>query len=365
MAMMLAVVLTVIGAEPGRLDRIRVADDGKGFVLAASNKPFTPWGLNYGNAGRLIEDFWDAEWATVVKDFEDMKALGANVVRVHLQFGKFMDGADRPNVKAFERLGKLLNLAEITGLYLDLTGLGCYRKTDVPAWYDALSEQARWDAQARFWGSVAERCVQSPAVFCYDLMNEPMAGGGDKKPGDWYSGKPFGGFDFIQWIALDLRGRPREEIARAWVKRLSAAIRQRDTTHPITVGLLPWVPGWGHLSGFIPEKVAPELDFVSVHIYPEKGKVDDAIGILKKFAVGKPVVIEETFPLMCSSPEVEEFIKRSRGTACGWMGHYDGMNIEQLETLKREKRITIAQAIYLDWLTLFRKLKGLGRGIDP
>src|SRR5438445_487819 len=162
-------------AAPGDLDRVRVADDGKGFVLAASGKPFAPWGLNYGNAGRLIEDFWDAEWETVAGDFRDMKALGANVVRVHLQFGKFMDGPARPNVQAIRRLAMLLDLAEKTGVYLDLTGLGCYRKTDVPEWYDRLSEEDRWAAQAHFWGAIGQRCAGSPAVFCYDLMNEPFA----------------------------------------------------------------------------------------------------------------------------------------------------------------------------------------------
>ncbi len=357
MTTMMALVLTLAGPASGGMERVRAADDGKGFVLAVSKRPFVPWGLNYGNAGRLIEDYWDADWATVAADFRDMKRFGANVVRVHLQFGKFMDAPDRPNPKALDRLGKLLDLAEETGLYLDLTGLGCYRKADVPSWYDGLSEEARWAAQARFWGAVAGRCAKSPAVFCYDLMNEPFAGGGDKKPGDWYSGKTIGEYDYLQWIALDLRGRPREEIAVAWIDRLSAAIRAHDQARPITVGLLPWVPGWGHLSGFIPEKVAPHLDFVSVHIYPEKGKVDEAIEGLKRFAVGKPVVIEETFPLSCSSDELEAFIHKSRGPACGWMGHYDGLTPERAEALKKEGKLTLPQAIFQGWLDLFRKLK--------
>jgi Cellulase (glycosyl hydrolase family 5) len=300
------------------------------------------------------------EWATVARDFQDMKGMGANVVRVHLQFGKFMDGPDKPNEPALGRLGKLLELAEETGIYLDLTGLGCYRKTDVPGWYDGLSEEDRWSAQARFWGAIAGRCSKSPAVFCYDLMNEPFAGGGDKKPGDWYSGKPFGDYDFIQWVALDLRGRPREEIARSWIKRLSASIREHDKAHMITVGMLPWVPGWGYLSGFIPEKVAPELDFICVHVYPEKGKVDEALADLKKFAVGKPLVVEETFPLSCGTPELEDFLTRSRATARGWMEHYDGMTPERLEGLKKEKPLTMPQAIYLDALKQFQKLKPQG-----
>jgi len=114
MTMTVALVLALAGAGPPQLDRVRVADDGKGFVLAASGQPFTPWGLNYGNAGRLIEDFWETDWATVAADFRDMTALGANVVRVHLQFGKFMDAADRPNPKALDRLGRLLELAAET-----------------------------------------------------------------------------------------------------------------------------------------------------------------------------------------------------------------------------------------------------------
>src|SRR4029077_1723991 len=99
------------------------------------------------------------------RDFRQMQQLGANVVRVHLQFGKFMTAADKPNAKALDRLGKLLAFAEETGLYLDLTGLGCYHKADVPAWYDKLSEAERWDAQAAFWTAVAGRCKDSPAVF--------------------------------------------------------------------------------------------------------------------------------------------------------------------------------------------------------
>ena len=356
MQMIVAVLLTLAGAEPAKMEHVRVADDGRGFVLAPSGKPFVPWGLNYGNVGRLPEDYWEAEWPTIVKDFQEMKRLGANVVRFHLQLGKFMDGPDKPNQKALDRLGLLLDLAETTGIYLDLTGLACYRKADIPAWYDGLSEQDRWSVQARFWAAVARRCTHSPAVFCYDLMNEPFVPGPKRKPGEWYSGKPIGDLDFVQFIALDTDNRPRDEIAHSWIKRLAGAIREQDRSHLITVGLLPWTPPWGHLSGFVPKTVAPELDFISVHIYPEKGKVDEALAGLQKFAVGKPVVIEETFTLTCSIPELEEFIKKSRGVACGWMGHYDGMTIEQLDALRKSKKIKIGQSVYLGFLELFKQL---------
>src|SRR5207244_8206150 len=63
---------------------------------------------------------------------------------------------------------------------------------------------------------------------------------------------------------FDPAGRPREQIARDWIRTLSAAIRKQDKNHLITVGMLPWDPKWRHLSGFVPQTVAPELDFISV-----------------------------------------------------------------------------------------------------
>ena len=238
-----------------------------------------------------------------------------------------------------------------------MTGLACYRPADAPKWYDALEEEQRWAAQAEFWEAVAGTCASSPAIFCYDLMNEPLSPGGKREAGQWYSGKLFGGYDFLQWIALDQKGRKREEIAAAWIGRMTAAIRRKDNEHLITVGLLPWSREWKHLSGFVPETVGAEVDFVSVHVYPEKGKVPEAMEGLRKFAVGRPVVIEETFPLACSSEELKQFLRESREVACGWMGHYDGETVEELEGLAREKKITVAQSMWLEWLKVFGEMR--------
>src|SRR5262245_10463430 len=77
-------------------ERVRVADDRRGFVLENSGRPFVPHGFNYDHdeQGRLIEDYWTDEWPKVEEDFREMKDLGANVVRVHLQVGKFLKGPD-------------------------------------------------------------------------------------------------------------------------------------------------------------------------------------------------------------------------------------------------------------------------------
>jgi len=331
---------------------VQVAKDKKTFVLEPSSKPFTPWGFNYDHdsEGRLLEDYWEKEWDKVQSHFAQMIKLGANVVRIHLQFGKFMEAPNKPNEKALDRLTKLVGLAEKERLYLDLTGLGCYHKADVPDWYDKLCEKDRWDAQGRFWEAVASRCAKSPAIFCYALMNEPVVPGGKRKDGDWL-GPPFGGKHFVQVITLDQAARPRPTIARQWVKHLVTAIRKHDKRHLITVGLVDWsLDRPGLTSGFVPDKIAADLDFICVHLYPERGKLDEALKTLKGFAVGKPVVIEETFPLRCSMEEFGQFIDKSKKHAAGWIGFYWGKPPEDLRKGK-----TIPDAMMLGWLEFFEK----------
>jgi len=338
--------------ETSDLPWVQVSKDKQSFVLAPTAKAFIPWGFNYDHddQGRLLEDYWDKEWDKVEAHFAQMKKLGANVVRIHLQVSKFMEESNKPKEKALDRLAKLVGLAERLGLYLDVTGLGCYQKADVPAWYDKLSEKDRWDAQAQFWEAVAGRCAKSPAIFCYDLMNEPVVPGGKRKDGDWL-GPAFAGKHFVQVITLDQDDRPRPAIARQWIQHLTAAIRKHDKRHLITVGLVDWsLDRKGLTSGFVPDKIVDDLDFLSVHLYPEKGKVDECLKTLAGFAVGKPVVIEETFPLKCSIEEFEQFIEGSKKPAAGWIGFYWGKPPEELRRSK-----TIPDAMMLGWLELFKK----------
>ena len=295
------------------LEGVRVSADGKSFVLAESGAPFRVWGVNYDHDstanGRLLEDYWDEEWETVRGDFQEMKELGANVVRIHLQIGKFMSAPDKPNEKSLAQLRRLLALAEETGLYLDITGLGCYHKADTPAWYDAMDEAARWDVQARFWSAVAKTCRDSPAVFCYDLMNEPVIGG--KKEDGWLAGE-LGGKHFVQRLTLEPGKRTPIEIAKAWVDKLTAAIRAEDREHLITVGVIPWALVWPTAKPiFYAPEVSGALDFVSIHLYPNKGEVDKALTAMAVYDIGKPLVIEETFPLDCGIEEMDDFLKRS------------------------------------------------------
>jgi hypothetical protein len=349
-------------AVDGRAGFIRVS--GKEFVFSDSGSKFTPWGFNYDHdrTNRLLEYYWDKEWDTVVKDFREMKALGANAVRIHLQVSRFMKSPEEVNPQSIERLTQLVRVAETTGLYLDITGLGCYDKPDVPKWYNDLEEVPRWDVQARFWETIARTCSNSPAVFCYDLMNEPVItedeGNRDWTPGAWEDRY------FVQRLTLNLAGRTQRQVAKAWVERLVPAIRKHDRRHLITVGVIPWSMVWpGAQSILYAPEISTNLDFVSVHFYPEKNEVEKALKALEVYDIGKPTVIEEMFPLSCSVEELDQFIdgSRSRHLASGWIGFYWGKTIAEYKASKG----SLADAFILRWLEYFAKKRADILGPKP
>ncbi len=350
---LLALTVKIPPAGANSLEHIRVSDDGSHFVRAKSGTRFVVWGVNYDHddTGSLLDEYWIEDWDTVVEDFAEIKALGANCVRIHLQVGKFMLAPDRVSPQAIAQLKRLVRLAEETGLYLDVTGLACYHKSNIPPWYDQLDESKRWDVQATFWETIAKACSGSPAIFCYDLMNEPILPG-EKPTTDWLAGE-FGGNHFVQRLALELNGRSREDIAEAWVNKMVDAIRRHDKRHMITVGVIPWVFAFGGGKPlFYSPRVGKRIDFVAVHFYPEKGKVDKAVKALKAYEVGKPLIIEEMFPLKCSADELIEFIDKSASHTDGWVSFYWGKTAAQLRS---KEKATIGDAITAAWLKRFHE----------
>ena len=349
LALMLFLLPVIVAAESP--EHVRVSDDGTHFVCAQSTEPFAIWGVNYDHdrSGRLLDEYWLDEWPTVVEDFREIKNLGANCVRIHLQLGKFLDSADTPNVVALAQLAKLIQLAEDNKLYLDLTGLACYHKQNIPGWYDQLDEQDRWKAQAIFWEAIARTCKDSPAIFCYDLMNEPIFPG--KEPASGWLGGELGGKYFVQNLTLDLKGRTREQVAEAWINTMVDAIRKQDQRHMVTVGEIPWVFVFGAGQPlFHSPQVGRRLDFVAVHFYPKKGEVDKALKALKAYEVGKPLVVEEMFPLACDENELVEFVRGSADIADGWISFYWGASATELRAVTQP---TLGETITASWLEKF------------
>ncbi len=106
LATLLCLCVTFRDAQADEMPGVQVAKDKKSFALEQSGKPFLPWGFNYDHdsQGQLIEDYWDKEWDKVEAHFRQMKKLGATVVRIHLQVGKFMDAAGRAQRQWLDRL---------------------------------------------------------------------------------------------------------------------------------------------------------------------------------------------------------------------------------------------------------------------
>lgn len=290
---------------------------GGEFIDSYGNS-FFPWGFNYTNSEGvdLIEDNWDDKviWEIITDDFQEMKNMGANVVRIHLQYHRFMLNPLTPNIKALNKLKDLVELAESKGLYLLITGLAAYRKSDQPDWYAQLNDSSRWEAHKVFWENIAKHVGDNSAVFAYDLINEPVVGVGCKVKDDcsWLPGKDFGGYHFIQNISRNPENNFQKTLKK-WIAELTQSIRSVDSQTLITIGFL----NLGDITQF-----GEDLDFISPHIYPQSEEINKSIKYIEDNQSSVPLVITETFNLNCSISELNYFFDNIEGNYNGMFGHY-------------------------------------------
>jgi hypothetical protein len=80
--------------------------------------------------------------------------------------------------------------------------------------------------------------------------------------------------------------------------------------------------------------------------------LDDDLTILKNYDTGKPLVIEEIFPLSADVETTAEFIRRSRPDADGWISFYWGKTPGEYD-----KESGIRAALIGNWLRQFCALR--------
>jgi len=309
--------------------------------------PFFPWGLNYTNAALvdLIEDYWMMEdaWEILESDFEEMRYYGANTVRIHLQYVKFMENTTTPKQVSFERLERLAKIAEDKEMYLIVTGLAAYRLSDAQPWYDELDDFGRWETHKLFWKTVAATLKDYSCVFAYDLINEPVVASGchpDSSNCSWYPPNgQFGGYQFVQNISIDPDNSYWETIG-FWTDLMTAAIRTEDDVTMVTLGLLPLGPI---------SSIASHFDILSTHIYPNTNNLMASINYVLNNQSDKPFLIEEFYNLSCSTPELVIFLDQIEGNYHGLIGHYMGKTIEEYDTT------ILVEYIHKEFLEFFIK----------
>ena len=107
------------------LPKILVAADGRTFVTE-KGEPFVPFGVNYyrpgtGWAPQIWKQF-DAE--ATRKDFQRMKGLGVNCVRVFLTYKSFFVEPGEVLEEGIAKFDQFLRMAEDAGIYVHLRGSG-------------------------------------------------------------------------------------------------------------------------------------------------------------------------------------------------------------------------------------------------
>lgn len=372
--------MTSSAAARSKMQLIVVSADGEGFAERDSGRPYIPFGTNYydphtGWAPKIWRKY-DAE--KVREHFRLMSKIGVNCARVFLTAASFQPKAETIDEQSLKKLDTLIKIARETDIRLILTGPDHWEGS--PSYWrpDRFAGEEALRALEHFWEVLGKRYRGEPAIFAWDLLNEPhlpwFLKGWDVRWNAWLE-KKYGNFgslkaawgdeltDTAQWgkVAVpddrDDAGNPRlrdwqlfrEYLADEWVRRQVEALRGADPTHLITVGYIQWSyplvrPGNpSRYSAFNPHRQGRWFDFLTIHFYPTMGaplKSDEnwrknlsyLQAILAYCHIGKPVVLGEFGWYGGGAPqkhpylsEVEQSlwisaeIEASRPLADGWL----------------------------------------------
>jgi endo-1,4-beta-mannosidase len=320
---------------------IAVSREGKSFIEPSSGRPFIPFGVNYydPNTGWAPKIWRQFDPNRVTRHFKVMRDLGVNCARVFLTAATFQPEVNTIDEQALTKLDALVRIAKQSGLRLILTGPDHWEGSP-PYWKpDRFAGEQALKALDHFWRTVGQRYRGEPAIFAWDLLNEPHIPWFTEtwRPmwNNWLQAK------YETWEKLKAawtdeiedseswgnvavpenkasKGSPRlldwqlfrESLADQWVRRQVEAIRHADPTHLVTVGYIQWsyplVRGGNPslYAAFNPQRQSRWLDFMCIHFYPLLGRPLESKeawdrnlaylqSVLAYCHVGQPVVLEE------------------------------------------------------------------------
>jgi hypothetical protein len=229
------------GESRDRLAKVRL----DGTYFSREGRRFIPVGAHWIPAKAGLQ--WPLEWdpKAIEADFERMRALGFNTVRLDLFWAWFEPRPGDYNPAAFAQLDFLISLAHRYGIYLHpslfIGGEVGEAYWDVP-WRHGRHPHADPEMlrlQTDHAAALARRYRAEPAILAWDLTDEP----------------PY-------WIVRD---QTTDAMAINWTRLIAGAFRRFDPEHPIVVGTDMQDVGHGP---FRPDNLRGEVDFFSVHPYP-------------------------------------------------------------------------------------------------
>ena len=304
---------------------IQLNQNKTGFADSADGKPYIPFGVNYydhetGWAPQIWKRFDEDR---VRRQFYAMKEFGINAARFFMASTAFLPEKNRIDEAVVAKFDAYVAIAKETGIRIIPTGpdhwegVPDYCKPDMYCNPDAL------EALSTYWQYMAARYRDEPAIFAWDLRNEPMIGW-DSEPmrAGWkkfLKGK-YGENESAVPIPADEPDEGnellydyqlyREQLAYNWTKVQTDAIRGAGDRHLVTIGYIQWsFPGFtgskkpSGYSAFRPSELAGLVDFDCPHFYPTLGDPIDPETKAKNIRylldwvcycdLSRPVVLEE------------------------------------------------------------------------
>jgi hypothetical protein len=353
-------------AQAPESEFIHVASDNWHFETATSGTPFTPFGANYYDpASYGYSELWDnpAFYAPHVignfdstrtrTHFAQLQSIGANVIRIFLSSVKFEPTLFTLDESSFQVVDKIIALAKEYDLRIIFDLVEVWEGATDAGWlsWDYYSDETSMQGLEFLLTAFGNRYADEPAIFAWNITNEPFAkwsdGNMDVLWNEWVHLKyatetdvstawpdyPLPGETWTnltvpeEWVdnLLDQRLFDfqlfREDVAYNWLNRMVSALKAADANHMVTFGLSQWSipikengPGPGGYAAFNPRKLAPLLDYLSVHTYDwwdDHGPIFIR-GSLRYCYVNKPVMLEE-------HEYHRSTIDVTMGSASGWL----------------------------------------------
>ncbi len=182
--------------------------------------------------------------STVNSDFEKIKVLGLNSVRVFIPYEAF--GKAEVDSAKINQLRTVLDLAHQNDLKVLATLFDFYGDYS----------PSNWTLTHRHAEQLVTQLKDHPALLAWDIKNEPD---------------------------LDFESRGKDNVI-SWLEQMLLQIKSWDNQNPVTIG-------WS--TPEVAEMLADKVDFVSFHYYQKPAAFETAYSQLRLKVPHKPIVLQE------------------------------------------------------------------------